>query len=363
MLRKTLVALCLLSLFSLGAFAQSTVGTLTGVVTDTSSAVLPGVTVKILNADTGQGQSILTNDAGSYTFILAPGNNYTLTAEFTGFKKVSVTKIALRMADTSTVNVTMEVGEFSQTVEVNAGLADPLLKDPTIGITLGETEIMGLPNPTNDPLALITTLPGYRASPLGHEYDTVGGLPMTMINTVRDGLSVTDGFSPGGVGSTTILNSDMIAEIRLILFPRGCRSRTRQWSGSDHHEVGHEQVPVEHQLQPAPECAQFAGLQSEPDQAALHGDLPVHRQRWWAHPQEQDVLFCELGPPDQLPETIHPARNMRQFYYLRERGIYRSACADRLGEKWRLQVLRWMEPDIGRQRNQHDGANPLDSRG
>jgi hypothetical protein len=57
----------------------------------------------------------------------------------------------------------------------------------------------------------------YRA--LGHEFDTISGLPMYMINTVRDGLSVTDGFSPGGVGSNTILNPDMIAEIRLILSP------------------------------------------------------------------------------------------------------------------------------------------------
>jgi hypothetical protein len=42
---------------------------------------------------------------------------------------------------------------------------------------------------------------------------------MYMMNTTRDGLSVTDGFSPGGVGSNTILNPDMISEIRLILSP------------------------------------------------------------------------------------------------------------------------------------------------
>jgi hypothetical protein len=84
---------------------------------------------------------------------------------------------------------------------------------------LDETQIQQLPLVGNDPLTLITTLPGYRGNPLGHEYDTIGGLPMTMINTVRDGLSVTDGFNPGGVGSNTILNPDMISEIRLILSP------------------------------------------------------------------------------------------------------------------------------------------------
>ncbi|HEX4996740.1 MAG TPA: TonB-dependent receptor [Terriglobia bacterium] len=214
----TAVALISLSV-STGAFAQSTVGRLNGVVTDNTKAALPGVSVKVLNADTGIGQSTLTNDGGRYSFILAPGSNYTVTAEFPNFKKVTINKITLRMADEARVDIVLEVGDVVNTVVVDASQTDPLLKQPTIGVTLDETEIANLPLVGNDPLALITTLPGYRASPLGHQYDTVGGLPMYMMNTTRDGLSVTDGFSPNGVGSTTILNPDMISEIRLILSP------------------------------------------------------------------------------------------------------------------------------------------------
>ncbi|HEX4999016.1 MAG TPA: carboxypeptidase-like regulatory domain-containing protein, partial [Terriglobia bacterium] len=202
-----------------GAFAQSTVGTLTGIVTDPGKARLPGVTVKVLNEDTGVSQSMLTNDSGAYSFILAPGANYTISAEFPNFKKVTINKITLRMADEARVDITLEVGDVRTDVIVDASKTNPLLKEPTVGVVLDETSIANLPLVGNDPLALITTLPGYRANPLGHEYDTVGGLPMYMMNTVRDGLSVTDGFSPGGVGSNTILNPDMISEIRLILSP------------------------------------------------------------------------------------------------------------------------------------------------
>src|SRR5207244_2823622 len=88
-----------------------------------------------------------------------------------------------------------------------------------VGILLDANQIQNLPLYGNDVLALITRLPGYRANPLGHQYDTIGGLPMNMMNTVRDGLSVTDGFWPGGVRATTILSPDMIQEIRLILAP------------------------------------------------------------------------------------------------------------------------------------------------
>ncbi|HEX4998283.1 MAG TPA: carboxypeptidase-like regulatory domain-containing protein, partial [Terriglobia bacterium] len=218
MLALAAVSLLCLGL-STGAFAQSTVGTLNGIVTDNTKAALPGVSVKVLNEDTGVGQSTLTNDSGVYTFILAPGTNYTVTAEFPNFKKVTINKITLRMADQARVDIVLEVGDVRTDVIVDASRTDPLLKEPTVGVTLDETQIANLPLVGNDPLALITTLPGYRASPLGHEFDTVGGLPMYMMNTTRDGLSVTDGFSPGGVGSNTILNPDMISEIRLILSP------------------------------------------------------------------------------------------------------------------------------------------------
>ncbi|HEX5000526.1 MAG TPA: hypothetical protein VFY29_20050, partial [Terriglobia bacterium] len=62
------------------------------------------------------------------------------------------------------------------------------------GIVLDEKQIAALPMVGNDPLALIATLPGYRANPMGHELDALGGLPSSMAKAVRDGLSVGDNF-------------------------------------------------------------------------------------------------------------------------------------------------------------------------
>jgi hypothetical protein len=68
-------------------------------------------------------------------------------------------------------------------------------------VRMDESKVAGLPRAGNEAMGLATTLPGYRSNPLGHEYDTVAGLPMPMINTARDGFSVVDGFSPGGVAA------------------------------------------------------------------------------------------------------------------------------------------------------------------
>jgi hypothetical protein len=224
MVRKlTVLALLLLLSLSLSTegFGQAgTLGTVAGTVSDSAGAVLPGVTIKVRNEDTGVTNSMLTNDNGGYRLLLSPGQNYSVTAEFTGFKTTKVTKVIVRAADEQTVNIGMEIGDISIDIVVPAD-RNPMMNELNqhVGNLLDETQLRNLPIMGADPIQLITNMPGYRASPLGHEYDTVGGLPMYMMNTVRDGLSVTDGMFPNGVSSGTQLNPDMISEIRLILAP------------------------------------------------------------------------------------------------------------------------------------------------
>jgi hypothetical protein len=96
------------------------------------------------------------------------------------------------------------------------------------GMAMDASKNAALPLMGNDPLALITTLPGYRANPLGHEYDTVGGLRMYEMNALRDGASVTDSFSPGQAARFQGAEATSIQDFFEYRFPFPVQLASRQ---------------------------------------------------------------------------------------------------------------------------------------
>ncbi len=152
--------LCFLLLVAGTVLAQDPRGTFTGVVTDSTGAVIPGVTVTAHNDATGVSISTTTNDVGNYAIPFLPIGTYTLTAESPGFKKYMRTGLRLRVTEVAEVNITLELGEVTETVEVSSEA--PLLD--TAGATLGqvidEKRISELPLYAGNPLELIFTSPG-----------------------------------------------------------------------------------------------------------------------------------------------------------------------------------------------------------
>src|SRR5262247_4936799 len=100
------------------AFAQSQAanGAIEGTVTDTSGAVLPGVTVTLTNLDTGLDRSMVTNEKGLYRAPLLPLGTYRVVAELQGFKKYEQTGIPLSVGQTQVINATLAVGTVSETI-------------------------------------------------------------------------------------------------------------------------------------------------------------------------------------------------------------------------------------------------------
>src|SRR5687767_7999228 len=89
--QKTLAALTAVALFTLfappDAAAQDPRGTLNGVVSDSSGAVMPGVTVLVKNTQTGVQQQTVTNEEGFYRALYLDPGTYSVTAELSGFKR------------------------------------------------------------------------------------------------------------------------------------------------------------------------------------------------------------------------------------------------------------------------------------
>jgi len=103
------------------AWAQTTtMGTITGLVTDQSGAVVPDVNVTITDKATKSVRNTTTNTAGRYVFVNVPPGTYDVTFTKAGFAKVSVPNDVIAVGEVSTNNVTLKVGSESQTVEVAA---------------------------------------------------------------------------------------------------------------------------------------------------------------------------------------------------------------------------------------------------
>ena len=138
----------LIALLALAAplSAQEARGTILGRVSDPSGAVIGGAKVEAANVETGVRFTSNTNRSGDYTFPLLLPGAYTVKVEQSGFKTYSRTGVAVRVNDQVTIDITMEVGQSSQTVQVNA--ETPLLDTSaaTIGYVVDSRTIMELPS-------------------------------------------------------------------------------------------------------------------------------------------------------------------------------------------------------------------------
>jgi hypothetical protein len=135
--------------------AQVFTATLTGVVTDPSGGTIPQADLGLANTGTNEKRRIKTSADGRYTFSqLLPGT-YELSAEAAGFKKLIHQGIILRANDTAEVNLTLEVGSTTESVEVSgtASLLNTQTADQSLHI---ETNTLAnLPMATRDAFRIV----------------------------------------------------------------------------------------------------------------------------------------------------------------------------------------------------------------
>src|SRR5690349_6074258 len=99
---------------------QSNVGNVSGVVRDSSGAVMPETEVVATNQTTGLKQSTLTTSDGLYNVSLLPVGMYTVTASKTGFQQSRRAEVPVIAGQTFTVNFVLQIGSVTQTVTVTS---------------------------------------------------------------------------------------------------------------------------------------------------------------------------------------------------------------------------------------------------
>ena len=159
-MRLRLLLAILLSFCAISAYAQYRAG-ISGAVTDPQGAVVTGAKVTVTAKDTGLSQQTTTDQNGVYTVNrLAPGL-YNIVVEKSGFQKKVVDGFNVLAEQVSSMNVTLEIGEVTQTVTVN-GSDLPAIDTETgqISGTLSSNEIQDLPALSRDPFQLLRLAPG-----------------------------------------------------------------------------------------------------------------------------------------------------------------------------------------------------------
>jgi len=119
MVRSAVVFLCVLSLLGVLS-AQTSNGTITGVVTDPTGAVVSNAPIEVKNTETGVIFRAVSTDTGNYTVPQLPVGKYELNATVQGFKKVNRQNLTVSGAQTLRVDVTLEIGASTETVTVSA---------------------------------------------------------------------------------------------------------------------------------------------------------------------------------------------------------------------------------------------------
>src|SRR5215468_928561 len=213
-MRRTFASAMMLAVVLSGtSLAQTTNATLGGTVSDSTRALIPGVTVTATNTQTGIVTTIITNETGAYQFASLQTGIYKVTADLAGFQTQTYNEVSLDVSQQVRLNFTLQVGTQSQAVEVNVA-ADTLIAttSSSVGTVLPEYKLRDLPLVTRNALDLVNTTAGTQGG-------SFAGARTVAVNTVRDGVPVSDGRYDVGVSASTYVSPDLVEEVRIIVAP------------------------------------------------------------------------------------------------------------------------------------------------
>jgi hypothetical protein len=141
------------------ARAQGTAD-LVGTVTDNSGSVVPGAKVTVRNLDTNLVRSQTTEASGQYSFTLLPVGSYSVTVEVMGFKTFTDPQLVLATGDRARVDAALQVGEISQSVEVEANAVALQTDNSTVGVLVTSRAVQDLPVNGRNFIRLVQLAPG-----------------------------------------------------------------------------------------------------------------------------------------------------------------------------------------------------------
>src|SRR5947209_886515 len=192
---STMVLMFVLTLDCSELWAQAT-AQISGRVQDTTGAVLPGVEVTATQTGTGIARTAVTNETGSYVLPNLPIGPYRLQAALPGFRTYVQSGIALEVNSSPVLNIVLEVGQVTETIEVQANAALVETRNSGIGEVVENARILDLPLNGRNVVELVAlagaaaptvTLTGQSRDPFAQGNVSVAGGLNSGLNYTLDG--------------------------------------------------------------------------------------------------------------------------------------------------------------------------------
>jgi hypothetical protein len=193
--------------------AQTSSSQISGTVRDTSSSAVPHASVVLTNEATGVVQKQETTDAGVFAFPSIPVGLYRVRVEAPGFK------VAVRSGNTVlvntplTVDITLEIGAVSDSIEVSAAAETLQTSNATLGNVIEQKAIVSLPLNGRNPLNLLMYEPGV-VQRSGNTVN-VNGARSTAANVTIDGIEANESTNPNPTSNIFRLNPDNVQEFKV----------------------------------------------------------------------------------------------------------------------------------------------------
>ncbi len=212
------------SLFPAKLSAQTdSTGQITGNVADANGSIVPDASITVSRADTGFKKSVMTTSDGNYVINGLQIGTYQLTATKSGFKSTSVSEVVVNVANTTRLNVTLETGQVSETVQVTADTVQVETQTGAVGEVVTGEQVRELPLNGRSFVQLTQLQPGVSAA---NNFDSkskglFGGVDFSVNgNSAQSNLFLTDGANNNDTGSNrTILlfpSIEAIAEFKSL---------------------------------------------------------------------------------------------------------------------------------------------------
>lgn len=159
-MRRIWVAILALGFMSLVALGQLSTGGIAGRIADPSGAVVAGAQVKLVDVSTGAVRTAKSNSSGRYAFTGLALGNYNLSITANGFQSMTVTNVPVTVNHTAVENLSLKVGESTQTVTVESTAGTNLrMTNATVGTSFSNNIAELLPNQNRDVTSILLTQP------------------------------------------------------------------------------------------------------------------------------------------------------------------------------------------------------------
>jgi hypothetical protein len=209
-MKKVLSIIFTLIIGMVSVFAQTTTGTLSGVVS-APDGVIAGATVLVKDNQTGRERTVTTSGEGTFTVSQLDFGNYTVTITASGYKTFVAQEVKVDVGRESALTITMELGGVNEEVTITSAGELVNSTNAELSTSISTQQVKELPIDGRNPLSLVSLQAGANATT-----NSISGQRSASTTITRDGINIQDNFIRTGVFVADRPTVDDVSEITVI---------------------------------------------------------------------------------------------------------------------------------------------------